>query len=209
MVTSLASLLLFYLFFLYSIRLVNSSLYKRYSDNAISEQEKILKQKSDLQRKVERDDLTGAYNRKYILHLLEKMCEEESLFYVLFIDINALKYTNDNFGHTAGDRLITKISDSITSAVRAEDSVARIGGDEFLVIIGDLHQADFGNLIERIRHNIDVQNETEEFLVSASIGYVFVDSEIREKGSSHILSLADENMRKNKELFYEKRKENV
>ncbi len=207
---SFASLLIFYLFFLYSINLIDASLYKRYSDQVISEHEKISKQKEKLIIKIEKDELTGVYNRRFAMSTLEEMCEDSNsgnLFYVLFVDINALKYTNDTFGHKAGDRLIIKIAHAILNTARENDIVARIGGDEILVILTDLSGEDCGSIVERIQQGIEVQNSTEEFLVSASIGSVFVDEEMRKMGASHILSIADENMRKNKELFYKQRKE--
>ncbi len=203
---SLASLLIFYLFFLYAINLIDASLYKRYSDKVIGEQQKISKQKETLITKIERDELTGVFNRGYIMDELERMCEEDTdSFYVLFIDINALKYTNDNFGHKTGDRLILKITHAIISTVREYDIVARIGGDEFLVVMPNAKGEDCENVISRITQCIERQNEAEEILISASIGSIFVDKQVREKGVSYILSVADEDMRKNKELFYKKR----
>ncbi len=205
---SLTSLLTFYLFFLYAINLVDASLYKRYSDKVIGEQQKISKQKETLLTKIERDELTGVFNRRYIMDELEKLCAENSdSFYVLFIDINALKYTNDTYNHQAGDRLIIKIAHSILTTVREDDIVARIGGDEFLVVMPKSQSEDCNNVIERIMQCIERKNETEEFLVSASIGSIYVDEQVKQKGVSYILTVADENMRKNKELFYQKRKE--
>ncbi len=203
---SLASLLIFYLFFLYAINLIDASLYKRYSDEVIGEQKKISKQKESLLTKIERDELTGVFNRRYIMDELERICEEGSdSFYILFVDINALKYTNDTYDHKAGDRLIIKIAHAILNTVREYDIVARIGGDEFLVVLPKAKSEDCQNIIERTTQAIERQNETEDFLVSASIGSIYVDDKIKQKGVSYILSVADENMRKNKELFYKQR----
>ncbi len=203
---SLASLFTFYLFFLYTINLIDASLYKRYSDKAIGEQQKISKQKETLLTKIEKDELTGVFNRRYIMDVLERMCKKDiDSFYVLFVDINALKYTNDTYDHSAGDRLIIKIAHAILNTVREYDIVARIGGDEFLVVMPRAQSQDCKNVIERTTQSIKRQNETEDFLVSASIGSIYVDDEIKEKGVSYILSIADENMRKNKELFYKER----
>ncbi len=206
---SVCSLIIFYLFFVYVIKLMNANMYKRYSDHAKTEQGKILEQKEELKKKVERDDLTGVFNRRYVLSLLEKICIEsnDELYYVLFVDVNALKYTNDNFGHEAGDRLITKIANGISGAIREDDIIARIGGDEFLVIIKDLNDEDCGNIIDRIYSNFEQANETEEFQVSASIGCVFVSKDVKAQGLNYILSAADEDMRENKKQFYLNQKE--
>ncbi len=206
---SIGSMLIFYLFFLYAISLIDANLYKRYSDSAISEQKQISEQKENLITKIIRDELTGVYNRRYIMNMLDNACSDEQFdkpFYVLFIDINALKYTNDTYGHNAGDRLIIKISRGILNAVRENDIVARIGGDEFLVLLTDVQGESCDAIISRILKNIEAQDKTEEFLVSASVGYVYVDEAVQKLGASHILSVADENMRRNKELFYEKMK---
>ncbi len=207
---SLASLLIFYLFFIYSMNLIDASLYKRFSDQVLNDQRKINAQKENLMAKIERDELTGVFNRRYIMSALESLCndeENENSFYVLFVDINALKHTNDVYGHSAGDRLITKIAHAILSSVRENDIVARIGGDEFLIILTDLQDDDCTNIVDRIKQNIETQNRTEEFLVSASIGSIFVDEYAKKQGASYIFTVSDENMRKNKELFYKAMKE--
>ncbi len=203
---SLASLFTFYLFFLYAIILIDASLYKRYSDKVLGEQQIISKQKESLLTKIERDELTGVFNRGYIMDELERMCKEDSEpFYILFVDINALKYTNDTYGHKAGDRLIIKVTHAILNTVRDYDIVARIGGDEFLVVMPRTQSEDCNNVVGRIMQCIERQNETEEFLISASIGSIYADERVREKGVSYILSVADENMRKSKDLFYKMR----
>ncbi len=210
LVVSFGSLLIFYLFFLYSISLIDASLYKRYSDKVIGEHQKISEQKETLLTKIERDELTGVFNRGYIMTILEKMCETDATgdsFHVLFVDINALKYTNDTYGHKAGDRLIIKIAHSILKTVREHDIVARIGGDEFLVILTESQEESCESIVERIEQYIDYQNATEEFLVSASIGSVYVDEDVKKQGVSYVLSTADENMRKNKANFYKSREE--
>ncbi len=123
----------------------------------------------------------------------------------MFVDINALKYTNDTYGHKAGDRLILKITHAILTTVRENDIVGRIGGDEFLVVMPNVQDDDCSVVIERITQGIEQQNETDEILISASIGSIYVDEEVKKQGVSHILSVADENMRKSKALFYNKK----
>ncbi len=205
---SFGSLLLFYLFFLYAINLIDASLYKRYSDKALGEQRKISEQERTLLIKIERDELTGVFNRRYIMNVLEELCKVDSsdeAFYVLFIDVNALKYTNDTYGHKAGDRLIIKIAQAIVNSLREDDIVSRIGGDEFLVVMSQFQDEYHDNIIARIKRNIEQQDKSEEFLISASIGSIYVDQQVKEKGVNYILSAADENMRENKAQFYKKR----
>ncbi len=203
-------LLSFYFVFIYSMQIVNMSFYKRRSDYALEEQRKMEALRKELSRKLERDDLTGVYSRKYILKLLQDLIADSStMFSVLFIDINALKYTNDTYGHDAGDRLILKVTNAITESVRSQDFVARLGGDEFLVVLDGSSKQDTAHVISRIQSNISKQNETEDFLISASLGYISIDDEIRQNGVSFILEKADEIMRQNKEAFYKNQKEDT
>lgn len=82
------------------------------------------------------DPLTGLYNRAYFQEELERL-EQGRQFPVSIVvaDIDRLKYVNDNLGHAAGDELIIKAALTLRGAFRAEDVVARIGGDEFAVLL--------------------------------------------------------------------------
>ncbi len=203
--STLISMLIFYAIFVYSMKLIDAHIYKRHSDNALDEQKKIDARKALLARQIERDPLTGVYNRKYVIDLLNAMCAPDGAsFNVLFIDIDGLKYTNDTYGHEAGDRLITKIAAAVSAAVREQDVLARIGGDEFLLLVPDSFADSAPPIVSRIVSQIARQNATETFLISASLGAIFADDALRAKGPSHILSLADAQMRASKDRFYAK-----
>ncbi len=206
---SISLLSAFYLLLRYSINIIKASHFKRNSDIAAQEKDTIYQQKINLIAKIEKDDLTGVFNRRYIFTKLEELCREksnETNFYVLFVDVNGLKYTNDNFGHRVGDKLLVKVSQAMLSAVRECDIVARIGGDEFLVILSDLQKKDYDDVVSRILSNVENQNKLESFTISASIGSVLVDEGVRQKGVNHIIAVADEDMRKNKESYYKNKK---
>ncbi len=206
---SISVLSAFYLLLKYSINIIEASHFKRNSDIAAQEKDTIYQQKINLIAKIEKDDLTGVFNRRYIFTKLEELCREKSNvnnFYVLFVDVNGLKYTNDNFGHRVGDKLLVKVAQAMLSAVRECDIVARIGGDEFLIILVDLQKKDFDDVVSRILSNVENQNKLESFTISASIGSVFVDEGIRQKGVNHIIAVADEDMRKNKDSYYKNTK---
>jgi diguanylate cyclase (GGDEF)-like protein len=99
------------------------------------------------------DNLTGLYNHRMIITLLNEMMglsirNNEDLA-VVFIDVNNLKYVNDNYGHKMGDKMILGAADSITSAVRSTDMVARLGGDEFLVVLPKCDDANVHKIMER------------------------------------------------------------
>jgi diguanylate cyclase (GGDEF)-like protein len=85
------------------------------------------------------DALTGLYNRaqfvEFVRNSLERLRRGHHLYAaVMFIDVDHLKDTNDRHGHEAGDRILTAAAQRILGAVRAEDVVARYGGDEFTVL---------------------------------------------------------------------------
>lgn len=82
------------------------------------------------------DTLTGLYNRRCFEENRVKIDSPDNLpLSVIFADINGLKMTNDIFGHTAGDELIKKSSEILKRACRQGDLIARVGGDEFIILL--------------------------------------------------------------------------
>ncbi len=98
------------------------------------------------------DTLTGLHNRRCFEENRGRIDTRDSLpLSVIFADINGLKMTNDIFGHTAGDDLIRKSSEIIKQACRSSDIVARVGGDEFIILMPKTEKDDAGKIIDRIR----------------------------------------------------------
>ncbi len=189
--------------FTYLVNFVNMVVYKRYSDIAEDEHNAIQITKKLLVDKIKKDDLTQLYNKKYIENLIDELCSMKDVsFCVLFIDVNSLKLVNDTYGHDAGDRLLLKVGKAISASVRSEDFVARLGGDELVVVLIDATEQYLNEVIHRIERNIQIQNSSEDFPISASIGAVYVDNELRNLGVSAILDMADKNMMANKKDFY-------
>ncbi len=100
----------------------------------------------DLRRRASRDDLTGLYNRVFFrewLHgALQTAARNGNRLGVLYIDLNDFKSVNDSYGHLVGDRVLREMSGRIRERVRECDMVARIGGDEFCVVLEGLHSPD-------------------------------------------------------------------
>ncbi|MFP4198710.1 MAG: HD-GYP domain-containing protein [Halanaerobium sp.] len=91
---------------------------------------------SDLQKSAFYDSLTGLHNRAYLDKVLPKYREQKQLPLAVIVgDINGLKITNDVFGHDAGDQILKKIADILSSITAAEDLVIRWGGDEFFLLL--------------------------------------------------------------------------
>lgn len=88
------------------------------------------------------DPVTGLYNRHYFTKKIKTMVEEakknNSMFGVMFIDMDDFKKVNDSFGHEMGDRLLIQFADRLKKNVREEDIVCRLGGDEFLILIKNI-----------------------------------------------------------------------
>jgi diguanylate cyclase (GGDEF)-like protein len=100
----------------------------------------------DLQFAALHDSLTGLANRKKLNDILKKLIEEYKVdpstnFQVLFLDIRSFKNINDTLGHTIGDKVLSIAAKRFTRIVNPEDTVARIGGDEFAIILRNLATA--------------------------------------------------------------------
>lgn len=111
--------------------------YRLQRDNYIMAYE-IKCQKEDLEYYANNDILTGVFNRRGGMQILQKaisMAHRHNLPLTLcFLDLNGLKMVNDSGGHAEGDRFIEHVADSIRGRVRESDTVFRFGGDEFIII---------------------------------------------------------------------------
>ncbi len=121
------------------------------------------------------DLLTGLPNRFLLLDHIEQAIFHEdrskNLFALLFIDLNGFKKINDNAGHKKGDEFLKTVALILTEKVRLSDTVARIGGDEFVVLLEGLitpenSKAIALKLADAIMMNVDHENHS----VTASIG---------------------------------------
>lgn len=98
------------------------------------------------------DQLTGVHNRRHFEHALRLLDEGRDFPVSLLVgDLNGLRLTNDAFGHEEGDRLLKKVAGILRSCCRQDDVVARIGGDEFAVILPQATAEEAGRVMDRIR----------------------------------------------------------
>jgi diguanylate cyclase (GGDEF)-like protein/PAS domain S-box-containing protein len=122
------------------------------------------------------DDLTGLPNRRYLLaRLRETFTSPESHAGLLFVDLDRFKLINDSLGHEAGDQLLQEVTARFQRTVRPADIVARVGGDEFLVLCPDLEDVEaVARVAERLtavlQEPVDLPGA--RVVVSASVGVV-------------------------------------
>ncbi len=111
------------------------------------------------------DSLTGLQNRfSYITRCCEIM-EENLSVGVIYCDLNGLKFTNDNFGHDTGDRLLKSMSRIMTSFFRRNECF-RTGGDEFIVLLSDMEKENFFSRVETFEEYI--KKKSEKILIASS-----------------------------------------
>jgi two-component system cell cycle response regulator len=105
------------------------------------------------------DELTGAHNRRYLFRRLAEEItrarQSGAPLSVFIFDIDRFKQVNDMYGHAEGDRLLKEIAKTAAQAVRDIDLVARLGGEEFAVILPGTNIADALTIAERVRTGIE------------------------------------------------------
>ena len=123
------------------------------------------------------DELTKVYNRKYLEFTLNQLYQEvkefDSIFGLLFIDIDHFKKVNDDYGHNIGDGVLKVIANTIKSNLRPGDIIGRWGGEEFIAIIKTNNLDTLQDVSERIRRlceNSTYKHKNEIIKVTVSIG---------------------------------------
>lgn len=144
------------------------------------------------------DILTGLHNRRCFEENRGKIDTAENLpLSVIFADINGLKMTNDIFGHSAGDELIKKSSEILQQACRPNDIAARIGGDEFIILLPKTTEETAGSILEQIRAGF-VDARVEAIKCSISLGFYTKCSS--EQSLDEIMANAENAMYKDKTM---------
>jgi diguanylate cyclase (GGDEF)-like protein len=151
-----------------------------------------------------RDPLTRAYNRRY---LLERLASEiayarrhKSRLALLMFDIDHFKRINDTHGHLAGDDVLRELAYLVQKMIRTEDVFARLGGEEFVVLVRGISHANVGRFAERLRiavSELQVFSEGVTLRLTVSSGFASLE-ELEEEArvTEGLLRLADERMYK-------------
>lgn len=166
---------------------------------ALERENKRLKARvAELERLVVGDTLTPLFNRRHFMEELDRWCWRAHRYGgnygLLFIDVDNLKAVNDRSGEGAGDALLTAIAKSLLGVVRRSDLVARVGGDEFAVLLDNMPEAELARKAERISKlvgKLKVEHQGEILTPSISTGFTPLEPGIK---ASELLSRADRSM---------------
>jgi len=145
----------------------------------------IREREEGLQRRANRDELTGLLNRRGLLERLETLLSaarrrHDDELGLLFLDLDLFKQINDNLGHAAGDTVLRTVAERVSDRLRAGDLAGRMGGDEFVVVLGGLTDlaaaiAVAGTILEAIEQPI--RGGDFEITISASLGVTLARSQ--------------------------------
>lgn len=143
------------------------------------------------------DSLTGLPNRNLFLDRLNMAMEQakrtDMLIGVMFLDIDNFKTVNDTLGHQSGDELIVEVADRLSRCVRKTDTVSRLGGDEFTIILSNLNNVEDANIVAgNIREAIlqPVQLKDKKVYIGISIGITFYPMD-EQPDAFHLLKQSD------------------
>jgi len=127
------------------------------------------------------DELTGLYNRWGFFTLVEQQLRlsrrERKGVYMLYADVDHLKQINDTWGHQEGDRALIETGRILKATYRQSDIIARIGGDEFVVIPISTNGDNIGKIIDRLRQKLEERNARNDlnYALSISVGVACYD----------------------------------
>ncbi len=165
---------------------------------ALRRHRELKQQLKTIHRLASTDPLTGTYNRSFITETLQReMARADRHAHplcVLWLDIDNFKAINDSVGHVAADRLLCDFVSAINHTLRTSDSLGRMGGDEFLVVLPETSEAECHNVGLRILsalHAIPQSGGTHSTSLSASIGLA---SYLPDESLEHLLARVDHAM---------------
>ena len=134
----------------------------------------------DLAHKANVDALTGLPNRNLLdfrmSQLFSSADRTESLVAILYVDLDHFKEVNDNFGHTLGDQLLKIAAERLSLLMRERDTIARVGGDEFIILLAELESEESAlsvaqKIVDAIAEQFEVEGK--QLQLGASVGLSF------------------------------------
>ena len=143
-----------------------------------------------LEQEVRRDALTGIGNRFYFQEGMERLLKRKGELSFCYCDLDQLKYVNDTFGHSEGDRYLQEFVRTVKESIRDNDLFARVGGDEFCIVLKECDEEHAVKRMDRIQRAF-YDLEPEHYRKSFSYGIVHLPEGEHEMPLNELLHAAD------------------
>jgi diguanylate cyclase (GGDEF)-like protein len=161
---------------------------------------------AELERLTSLDTLTPLFNRRHLMQELDRWCWRAhrygGSFGLLYLDVDRLKAVNDTHGHSAGDAVLCAVAEALNGATRKSDVVARMGGDEFAILLDQIDAgrlADKAAALRKLFSGFPAKTAGPQLAVDVSVGYCLIESGSR---ASEVLIEADRSMYADKRSKY-------
>lgn len=137
------------------------------------------------------DSLTGLHNRRYIMDVLEKWAKEDCQFCLTFVNLDNLKYANNDFGYQEGDRYIKQAA-GLLAEIEGDKELARVSGDEFLLLVKNCRGKVLEHKLEEKRYHLLHRGMVQSADYRKSFSYGIIDSDkFESRNKSMMLRAAD------------------
>ncbi|CAH0990452.1 hypothetical protein SIN8267_00544 [Sinobacterium norvegicum] len=172
-------------------------------------------QKDRFAHEARHDNLTGIPNRLELFQQAQQLCKQSDLrgskFAMIFIDLDDFKKINDQYGHNAGDEVLRVISSNLEHSLRRMDTIARMGGDEFVILLPGIDskrdcQRTIDKIEQAIAHPIAIDHKT-TVIMQASIGLAIYPDDSRD--IDQLCHIADQSMYRQKDEHHRNTAENA
>lgn len=196
LIGSSAVLTFFLLRFLMRIHAILREEYLRKENDTLSARlESAQKSTGTLRRLADRDVLTDTFSRRYIMDCIDERIKNGQQFSLVFLDLDGLKLLNDKEGHDAGDRYLIKFSREMEGRIETGDLFARVGGDEFIVLMPNTGEESADRRMDAIREGLETGKWERHMRFSYGISTYMPGSQ---KDADALLKEADEAMYRDK-----------
>lgn len=178
----------------------------RSADELLRENLQLKARIAELERLTAMDTLTPLFNRRYLMQELDRWCWRAhrygGTFGLLYLDVDRLKSVNDTHGHAAGDAVLCGIAEALGSATRKSDVIARIGGDEFAILLDSITGEKLREKAVSLRRQLTafpVKTAGPVLKVDVSVGSCLIEGSSR---ASEVMIEADKSMYADKRSKY-------
>lgn len=145
------------------------------------------------------DDMTGFMTRRFFLQHAESYVTKANRanddFSVMVLDVDFFKHINDEYGHMAGDKVLSDFGELCLKHKREEDIFGRTGGEEFTLVLPNMNASDAKNYAEKLREDIEnLDIEFDQFIIRCTISIGFVSCFSSKRELNALVKIADEAM---------------